>query len=251
MSSSCAMPASSMRPAVLRRCASPRTCRERCVTTCMRVGLSQRKNGLLSLLRLVDELERVGEDLVVDRLHPLRDRARRRPRSSACRPCPSAARRSGRPCRSPSCGHVARADLVLERRRVVRVARVLHRVEVVEVAEELVEAVHRRQELVEVAQVVLAELAGGVAHRLEGGGDRRRLRGHADREPAWPTVVRPVRIGSSPVMKLARPGGAARLGVVVGEAHALGGELVEVRRPAGHDAPGGRRRCWTSRCRRP
>ena len=24
-------------------------------------------------------------------------------------------------------------------------------------------------------------------------------------EPAWPTVVRPVRIGSSPVMKLARP----------------------------------------------
>ena len=54
--------------------------------------------------------------------------------------------------------------------------------------------------------------------------------------PAWPTVVRPVRIGSSPVMKLARPGRAARLGVVVGEAHALGGELVEVRRPAGHDA---------------
>ena len=29
-------------------------------------------------------------------------------------------------------------------------------------------------------------------------------------EPAWPTVVRPVRIGSSPVMKLARP--AVQLG---------------------------------------
>ena len=29
---------------------------------------------------------------------------------------------------------------------------------------------------------------------------------------------------------------AARLGVVVGEQHALGGELVEVRRPAGHHA---------------
>ena len=42
--------------------------------------------------------------------------------------------------------------------------RVFHRVEVVEVAEELVEAVHGRQELVAVAQVVLAELAGGVAH---------------------------------------------------------------------------------------
>ena len=24
-------------------------------------------------------------------------------------------------------------------------------------------------------------------------------------EPAWPTVVRPVRMGNSPVMKLARP----------------------------------------------
>ena len=29
---------------------------------------------------------------------------------------------------------------------------------------------------------------------------------------------------------------AARLGVVVGEPHALGGELVQVRRLAGHDA---------------
>jgi hypothetical protein len=38
---------------------------------------------------------------------------------------------------------------------------------VVEVPEELVEAVHRRQELIAIAQVVLAEVAGGVAQRLE------------------------------------------------------------------------------------
>jgi hypothetical protein len=44
--------------------------------------------------------------------------------------------------------------------------RLLLGVEVVEVAEELVEAVHGRQELVAVAQVVLAELAGGVASGL-------------------------------------------------------------------------------------
>ena len=43
-------------------------------------------------------------------------------------------------------------------------AGVFHRVEVIEIAEELVEAVHRRQELVLVAKMVLAELAGGVAH---------------------------------------------------------------------------------------
>ena len=61
----------------------------------------------------------------------------------------------------------ARAELLLERRvlRVVLVLRLLLGVEVVEVAEELVEAVHGGQELVAVAEVVLAELAGGVALR--------------------------------------------------------------------------------------
>ena len=49
--------------------------------------------------------------------------------------------------------------------RVVRVLRLLLGVQVVEVAEELVEAVGGRQELVLVAEVVLAELAGGVAER--------------------------------------------------------------------------------------
>ena len=60
-------------------------------------------------------------------------------------------------------------------------------VEVVQVAEELVEPVHGGQELVEVAEVVLAELAGGVPERLEQFGDRRVLwlqtdvdAGHAD-----------------------------------------------------------------------
>ena len=50
--------------------------------------------------------------------------------------------------------------------RIVGMRRVFHRVEVIEVAEEFVEAVHGRQELVLVAEMVLAELAGGVAHRL-------------------------------------------------------------------------------------
>ena len=51
--------------------------------------------------------------------------------------------------------------------RVVGVLRLLLGVEVVEIAEELVEAVDRRQELVAVAEMVLAELAGRVALRLE------------------------------------------------------------------------------------
>ena len=115
-------------------------------------------------------------------------------------------------------------------------ARVFHRVEVIEVAEELVEAVDGRQKLVLVAKMVLAELTGGVAHRLQRRGNGHRLggqaggcaglsdRGHAgaDRQLAGDEVGATRR--------------AARLGVVVGEQHALGGELVEVRRPAGHHA---------------
>ena len=57
--------------------------------------------------------------------------------------------------------------------------RLLLRVQVVEVAEELVEAVVRRQHLVAVAEVVLAELAGHVALRLEQAGDRRIFLLHA------------------------------------------------------------------------
>ena len=111
----------------------------------------------------------------------------------------------GSSCSSPSMQHVARADLVFERLRVVGMEGVLHRVQVIEVAAEFVEAMQRRQELVAVAEVVLAELARRIAQRLERRGDGRRLRGHAERAPAWPTVVSPVRIGSWPVTKLARP----------------------------------------------
>ena len=55
-------------------------------------------------------------------------------------------------------------------------------------------------------------------------------------DPACPTVVRPVRIGNLAGDEVGAARRAARLGVVVGEAHALGRQAVEVRRPAGHDA---------------
>jgi hypothetical protein len=49
----------------------------------------------------------------------------------------------------------------------------------------------------EITEVVLAELSRRVAERSE--------RGYADIGTSRPTVVSPVRIGNSPVMKLARP----------------------------------------------
>ena len=114
--------------------------------------------------------------------------------------------------------------------------RVFHRVQVIQVAEEFVEAVNGGQELVAVAQMVLAELAGGVALRFERGGNRASFgreadlgtrladRGHAgaNRQLAGDEVRATRR--------------AAGLGVVVGEQHAFLGHLVEVRRPPGHQA---------------
>ena len=110
--------------------------------------------------------------------------------------------------RRPAMHETARAVLVVKR-LVVRERvpiRVRHCVEVIEVTEELIEAVHRRQELVQIAEVVFAELPGRVALRLERGGEGTGL-AQACRHPrpAWPTVVRPVRMGISPVMKFARP----------------------------------------------
>ncbi len=61
----------------------------------------------------------------------------------------------------------ARPELRAEARvlRIVGILRLLFGVEVIEIAEEFIEAMHRRQMLVAVAQMVLAELAGGVAER--------------------------------------------------------------------------------------
>jgi hypothetical protein len=62
---------------------------------------------------------------------------------------------------------------------------------VVEVAEELVEAVHGRQELVEVAQVVLAELAGRVAQGLQQLRDGRVLGAQPDIGPRHAHLAQP------------------------------------------------------------
>ena len=69
----------------------------------------------------------------------------------------------------PAMQDAARPEQLLEPRvlRIVGVFGLLFGVQVVEVAEELVEAVQGRQELVLVAQMVLAELSRLVAQRLK------------------------------------------------------------------------------------
>ena len=134
--------------------------------------------------------------------------------------------------------HAARTELLLERGilRIVGQLRLLLGVEVIEIAEELVEAVHGRQVFVPIAEMVLAELAGGVAERLEQFGDGRvfllqadRRAGHADLGQAGADRVLP---GD----EAGAAGGAALLAVVVGERHAFFGDAVDVRGPVAHHA---------------
>ena len=122
------------------------------------------------------------------------------------------------------------------RLRVVLILGLLLGIEVVEIAEEFVEAMGRGQELVLVAEVVLAELARRVALGFEHFGDR-----HV-------TVLDPqVRTGNADLRharaqrRLARdearaPGGAALVAVVVEEADPLVGDAVDVRRAIAHEA---------------
>src|SRR5436190_706103 len=114
--------------------------------------------------------------------------------------------------------------------------RLLLGVEVVEVAEELVEAVDGRQIFVAVAEVVLAELAGGIAERLErfGDGNVSRLKAHGcarNSDLGHPGAVNRLTCDEG---RAARR--ATVLGVVVREHHAFAGDAVDVRRLVAHQA---------------
>jgi hypothetical protein len=118
--------------------------------------------------------------------------------------------------------------------RVVPVLRLLLGVQVIEAADELVEAVKGRQVLVAIALVVLAELAGGVAQALQDGGHR-----HVGLLPAF-LRSRQADLGHTRAHGHAAAdegraaGRAALLPVVVGEGDALTRHAVDVRRLVAH-----------------
>ncbi len=177
------------------------------------------------------EAQGLGEDLVVDGLHPL-------PGERAGVLDALAAVAVG-----PAVQHAAGTEPLAEvrellLRRVVRQLRLLLGVEVVEVAEELVEAVHRRQELVAVAEVVLAELAGGVAEVLQGRGDRRVLGTQADVGAREAHLRQPGAVGVLAGDERRPSRRAGLLAVVVGEPDALVGDPVDVRGAVSHEAVG-------------
>ncbi len=124
--------------------------------------------------------------------------------------------------------------VLVDRERVP--VRIGHRVEVVQVSEELVEAVQRRKKLVQVTEMVLAELPGGIALCLQDGGERHGLCRNTDVGPGLPDGRQPSadrQFAGDEVRSTRR---AAGFGIVVGEAHPFGCKLVEVRRLPRHDA---------------
>ena len=120
--------------------------------------------------------------------------------------------------------------------RIEAVFRIFFGVEVIEIAEELVEAVVGRQELVLVAEMVLAELAGAVAERLQEFGKRRVARLEADARAGKTDLGQAGAQGALARDEARTTGRAALLGIVVGEHHAFASNAVDVRRAVAHHA---------------
>ena len=175
---------------------------------------------------LADEGKRPVGGFIIDRFHPLLGQ-----RTGVLDALATLAVR-------PGMQHAAGAEFLTERRilRVVEVLRLFLRIQVIEVAEEFIKAVHRRQVLVAVALMVLAELAGGVALALEDRGHRHvgllpalGGTGQADLRHATANRYRAADEGCA-------AGRAALLRVIVGEADAFPRDPVNVRCLVAHHA---------------
>ena len=122
------------------------------------------------LVLAVDEIDRRADEFLVHRLHPLG--VKRAGVFDHLLADPPVGGIDGRivGVAGPAFEHAARPELGPELRilGVIRILRLFLGVEMVEIAEEFVEAVYGRQIFVAVAEMVLAELAGGVAERLQG-----------------------------------------------------------------------------------
>ena len=167
----------------------------------------------------VDEVERGGQELLVHRFHSLAGQ-----RAGVFDGLLAVGRRL-------ALQHAARAELLLELGAlgVVGVLRFLLGVEVVEVAEELVEPVDRRQHLVLVADVVLAELAGRVAEVLQELRDRGVLLLQAEVGARQADLGQPGADRRLAGEERGPAGGAALLPVPVGEPRPFSGDAVDVR----------------------
>ena len=204
----------------------------------MRVELNQTEERLAGGMLPLHEVDGRGRGLVVDRLHALL--GERAGVLDGLLADLAEARIDGGivVVGRLALEHAARAELGEIGRvlRIVRQLRLFLGVEMIEVAEELVEAVHRRQRFVAVADVVLAELARGVAEVLEQAADRGIELAHAHRRAGEADLAQ---AGADDVLageERRAAGGARLLAVVMKELDAFVGDAIDVRRLVAHQA---------------
>ena len=134
--------------------------------------------------------------------------------------------------------YAARPELGPEPRilGVIRVLRLFLGVEMIEIAEEFVEAVYGRQIFVAVAEMVLAELPGGVAERLQGFRDAHVFGVKSDVRAGQPDLGQARSDRRLPGDEGRAPRGAALLAIPVGKQRAFLGDPVDVGRAVAHHA---------------
>ena len=119
--------------------------------------------------------------------------------------------------------------------RVVFVLRFLFGVQVVQIAVELIESVERWQMFVPVTQVVLAELAGGIALRLQHFGERGILGLHAHRPPDHAYRGQACPDGIHARHERRTTGGAGWMRVMIAEHSPFLGNAIDVGCAVAHD----------------
>ena len=193
---------------------------------------------LLVAVRAVDEVKRGAEKFLVHCLHAFLGEWAG---IGAALLAPLAetrilARRIGNGRRAAKDAARTETQLELSILRIVGVLGLVLGVQVVEIAKELVEAVNRRQKLIAVAEMVLTELSGHIALRLEQLGKRRVLlrqsflrsrQAYFQKSSAQRTLAGDER-GAA--------GSARLLAVIVGEDRAFVGDAVDVGRAVAHHA---------------
>src|SRR5262249_19552860 len=133
--------------------------------------------------------------------------------------------------------HAARPELGAEPRvlGIVRILRLFLGVEVIEIAEELIEAMRRGQMLVAIAEMVLAELAGGIAKRLHDIGDAGILRPESELRAGQPDLGQAGADRRLAGDERGTAGRATLLAIPVGEYRAFLADAVDVGRAIAHD----------------
>ena len=193
------------------------------------------------LVHPFDEIGRARGDVVVDRFHP---RAGQRAGildllladASPAR-LVLAVVHIGR----ETVDHTARAKTLCEvgnvgRFWIVGLLRVFLRIQMIEIAIKLVEAMNGRQELIAVTEMVLAELPGGVTKWLQHARYRRIGRVEPDRRAGHPDLRKSRAKHALPRDEGRSASRAALFAIVIGEQHALASDAINVWRAIAHHA---------------